>query len=175
MDTRITANKEFCLQEMHTSLYTRGFYCYHDTILESVIPDTIEWVKEKEGFYVAKMSNDSSMILETIADRLKETLKNYFNLSLDTMSISQGIDVVTDTWHTDSIEMMGLQCLLYQDNLTESDGGSLGVKCFDSVERHYYPKNGDIMILNHQVGVEHKVFPILSNKKRIVIHTAFKL
>lgn len=169
MDDIITAEDAFSVDEMMTSLMVYGYYCYHDKLLESILPNNLLWVEEQHDFFVTECVDTVNFLI----DQQKKTFEKFYRLKVLRSGISYGIDKNTDTWHTDNIEDMDMQILCYQTDFNLSDGGELGIKCYDGIERFYVPKNGDLIILNHSNGITHKVFPIKTNKKRIVINVSY--
>ena len=39
----IKANSEFNLEDMHSSLMLYGYYCYHDSRLEGIVPEDLHF------------------------------------------------------------------------------------------------------------------------------------
>lgn len=169
MTDYIKAELSFSANEMLTSLMLYGYYCYHDNLLMSILPNNLLWEEEQPEFYVAKNNHVTEQVIKIQQD----TFKDFYKLKPIHAGISHGIDLYTGTWHTDKIEKIDMQIICYQADFGLEDGGELGIRCYDGVTRFYTPNNGDVIVLNHAVGVEHKVFPIKSNKNRSIIVVAY--
>lgn len=170
MRNYITSNKEFSTDSMLTSLMINGYYCYHDEELKSLLTNNIVWKPARPNFYVGI----DNVAVNTLINRQQKTFKNFFKLELVSSCISYGIEGNTSSWHCDKIENIDMQILCYQEDFTPIDGGELAILLHDRTEQFYIPKNGDVMILNHSAGVMHKVFPLTTDKKRIVVNVSYK-
>lgn len=166
----IEANTEFKSADMHLDLMIYGFYCYHDTILESIVPENIEWehTVNRVGPYAATICPSASKILEET--QLHKYKDYYPDLKVIRTITYYNVDDGAEVWHTDKRENITIQAICYQTNFYTEDGGSLQIKCYDGIERHYYPKNGDVILMNHATDIEHRVDTILTDKKRIAIN-----
>jgi hypothetical protein len=169
----IEANNIFNAEEMHFGLMVYGFYCYHDKILESIVPKNIKWKHEPNeiGPYGVANCFPATEILKTQLEKYKII---YPNLKFIYSNAYYNIDTGVNVWHTDKRENITLQVMCYQSDFDIEDGGSLQIKCYDGIERHYYPKNGDVVIMNHVKETEHKIDKILTDKKRIVINMVMR-
>jgi len=168
----IIADLNFDLQKMHEYLLIYGYYCYHDDDLRNIVSkESIVWEDEINGYASAECSSSTKYFVDTQVKKFKEL---YPNLKLITSGIYYGIEEGVGVWHTDSREKMTIQALCYQEDFQIDEGGSLQIKCYDGIERHYYPKNGDVMIINHAIDITHKIDIILVNKKRIVLNMVFQ-
>jgi hypothetical protein len=166
----IEANKEFNSEDMHLGLMLYGYYCYHDENLKNIVPENIEWNDEPSifGTYGTAICDSASKILkETQFEKYKEY---YPDLKLVSSSAYYNVDDGAGFWHTDARENMTIHAVCYQTDFRITDGGSLQIKCYDGIERHYYPKNGDVVIMNHSTELEHKVDKILTDKKRVAVN-----
>jgi hypothetical protein len=166
----IEANKEFNSADMHLELMIYGVYCYHDTILENIIPENIEWkhTVNRVGPYAVTDCPSASKILK---DTQLHKYREYFpDLEFINSSTYYNVDNGVNIWHTDKRENIKIQAICYQTNFYTEDGGSLQIKCYDGIERHYYPKNGDVILMNHATDLVHRIDTILTDKKRIAIN-----
>ena len=170
----IKAEEQFNADEMHTSLLLYGFYCYHDPVLKNIVPEDIEWEYSDSvfGLYGTAFCPAASNIL---IDTQLPKYKTYYPdievvRSIAYLNIDNGVGV----WHNDNREDLVIQAMCYQSDFSESDGGSLQIKCYDGIERHYYPKNGDVVVMNHATETTHKIDKILTDKKRIVVNMVMK-
>lgn len=166
----IKASSEFNLEDMHSSLMLYGYYCYHDSRLEGIVPEDLhfEYVPSVFGQYGTSICEEATKVL--VQTQLARYSECFPELKVIRSLVYSGIDNGVGVWHTDHRENLRLQAMCYQSDLFEADGGSLQIKCYDGVERHYYPKNGDIVLTNHSPDVVHKIDTILTDKKRIVIN-----
>lgn len=164
MITYIVAEVNFSVDNMLTSLMLNGYYCYHDAKLKSLLPSTINWTKDRANFYIAK----DSEVINFVQTQQQHTFPIFYDLEPLASCISYGIDDYAGNWH----DHQSMQVLCYQEDSDIEDGGALGITAYDGTEKHYMPKNGDLMIL--AVGVMHKVFPLTTDKKRIVINVSYK-
>lgn len=166
----IKASEQFDANEMHLSLLLYGFYCYHDSILESIVPEDISWNESPSvfgGYGTAFCESASKVLAET---QLPKYSQYFPDLKVARSIAYYGIDNGVGIWHTDHREGLRIQAMCYQTDFDISDGGSLQIKCYDDVERHYYPKNGDVVLMNHTIETTHKIDTILTDKKRVVIN-----
>jgi hypothetical protein len=85
-----------------------------------------------------------------------------------------GIDHYSDQWHDDAREKMDIQFLCYQTTMTEQEGGALEMQCFDGITRQYFPRVGDVAVINHRNLLVHRVGPIRTNRARIVCNAAYR-
>jgi hypothetical protein len=171
---QITAEPSFDANSMHLSMMLYGFYCYHDTVLENIVPKDIVFDTSftQFGEYGITTCEDATNILiKTQQPKYEEC---FGKLILDRSVVYFGIDNGVGIWHTDHRENIKIQAMCYQSDLNENDGGSLRMKCYDGVERWYYPKNGDVVLTNHSPDVVHKIDKLLTDKKRIVINMVLK-
>lgn len=168
----IKSDRKFSKENMLSSMMIYGFYCYHEESLKDLVPKNIEW-KESfisyDSFYgVSVCEKSSKKFFEKEFPKYQEIFPNLIFLE---STIYCGLDRNVGDWHTD--EDLKMQVLCYQSDLNELDGGELQLKCYDGTERHYYPKNGDIIIMNHMQNLPHKVGKLLSDNKRTVINLVF--
>jgi hypothetical protein len=173
MIEELIPDKIFCQNKMCEDFYIKGVYCFHDDRLKSLVLES-NWVKQYDddtNFFGLIDLNASSISEKIIFDNLSKV----FDLKVRRTTIFCGIDKISDTWHTDMEEKMFCQTLCYQEDLYQDDGGAIRLKCLDGLERYFYPKNGSVIIINHNNNVEHKVDNILSKVKRIVINSIFDL
>lgn len=168
----VTANKEFNGGEFHVSLMTCGVYIFHDPLTENLVDkENIVW--EEELSHHGYTGNNPA--IEKFTQLQANKILEYFpNLFVYNPALYYGIDTGAGNWHTDSKENLIIQAIGYQEDLYPEDGGSLRIKCYDSVERWYYPKNGDVLILSHKPHITHMVEKIISDKKRIAMNIKFK-
>jgi len=168
----ITASKEFNGEDFHTSLMTVGMYVYHDPGNKDLVnKDNIVWEEElpHHGF------TGSDPAIKEFVSRQAEKVLNYFPfLSVYKPALYYGIDNGAGDWHDDAKENLVIQAIGYQEDIYPEDGGSLRIKCYDGIERWYYPKNGDVIFLSHKPHLTHMVEKIISNKKRIAFNIKFK-
>jgi hypothetical protein len=170
----IEAEKEFNPEDMHLSLMLYGYYCYHDERLKSIVPLDIKWNNAPNtiGLYGTSVCSLASKILK---DTQLPRYKVYYpDLNIIRSTSYYNIEEGANTWHTDKHEKITIQALCYQTNFDITDGGSLQIKSFDGEEVHYYPKNGDVVLINHAAEIIHRVDTILTNKKRIVINMVMR-
>lgn len=168
----IKADPNFDLQKMHEDLMVYGYYCYHDDALVNIVPkDDVIWEDEENGYGISKCEVATKRFEETQLDKFKDL---YPNLKLIRSVIYYGIDKGVGVWHTDAREKLSIQAMCYQEDFELGEGGSLQIKCYDGVERHYYPKNGDVVIMNHETDTVHKIDTILVDKKRVVLNMVFQ-
>lgn len=170
----VQSDEIFNEENMHLSLLLYGFYCYHDEQLKDIVPKNIEWSFSPSifGKYAQGICEEASKILEEtqfhkykiFSPDLKIIRSNVY------LNIENGVGV----WHNDDRENLTMQALCYQTDFDEKDGGSLQVRCHDGIERHYYPKNGDIVLLNHKKTLWHKIDAIKTDKERIVINLVMR-
>lgn len=77
--------------------------------------------------------------------------------------IVNGMDQPTLVWHNDLVEGYNLCILLYFDSMDEDIGGAISFR--DSITKEitesFYPKYGDILIMNHSKRFEHIVSPLI--------------
>ena len=165
----IKGNNKFNLEKMHEGLMVYGYYCYHDNILMNIVNKTNGQWDNKFGIRTCESA--TKVFLETQLHKFSEL---YPNLKLIRSTILCGIDKGADCWHTDAREKLTIQALCYQEDFEVREGGSLQIQCYDGIERHYYPKNGDVVIMNHTTDTVHRVDTILTNKKRVVLSILFK-
>jgi len=166
----IEANKEFNSDDMHLSLMLYGYYCYHDERLKDIVPSNIKWNQTTNtvGLYGTSLCLSASKILKDT--QLPRYEVYYPNLKIMRSICYYGIDDNGNNWHTDKKENITIQALCYQSDLDIGDGGSLQIKSFDGEEKHYYPKNGNVVLMNHSSELIHRVDEINTDKKRIVIN-----
>lgn len=167
----ITANNVFDEDQMHLDLMVLGVYVYHDPQMKGLLANEIlDWEYDEPGFAVAK----SHLAAQVFASAQAPRFANYYgHLEPRNPVIYCGADSGTRVWHTDLKEKISIQAICYQEDFEPSDGGSIRVKCHDGIIRCYYPKNGDVLVLNLKAGTEHIVDPITSDKKRIAINLKF--
>lgn len=164
----------FDINKMLENLLVYGFYCFHDKRLENLLDDSTIWeLQDRENFYHGINKEAVEKCKEIQIELFKDLHRNIKAIDNDKTGISSGIDNYTDVWHNDSREQMSIQTLCYQDDLYEGDGGYLELRCYDNIERKYYPKNGDVMIMNHHNGIYHRVELLKTNKRRAVINLIF--
>ena len=167
----IEANKEFNSEDMHLGLMLYGYYCYHDNRLEDIVPSDIEWKHTQNTIqpYGTSLCPSATKILN---DTQLPRYKVYYpDLQIKHSICFYGIDKNANDWHCDNLENIKIQAICYQTNFDIMDGGSLQIKSFDGEEIHYYPKNGDVVLMNHHSSeLMHKVGKILTDKDRIVIN-----
>ncbi len=171
---QIKAEPSFDVNSMHLSMMLYGFYCYHDSDLESIVPEDIEFDASTTQFGdygITTCQAATDVLVNTQQWRYEEC---FGKLSLERSVVYFGIDNGVGVWHTDHRENIKIQAMCYQSDLTETDGGSLRIKCYDGIERWYYPKNGDVVLTNHSPDVVHKIDKLLTDKKRIVINMVLK-
>lgn len=167
----IKANAEFNLEQMHEDLMVYGYYCYHDDALINIVDKSdVKWEEELNGYGISKCDSATKRFEETQLHKFSEL---YPNLKLIRSVIYYGIDKGVGVWHTDAREHLSIQAMCYQEDFDIDEGGSLQIQCYDGVERHYYPKNGDVVIMNHTTDTVHKIDTILTNKKRVVLNMVF--
>ena len=168
----IIADCNFDLQKMHEYLLIYGYYCYHDDSLINIVSKKdIIWEDEIDGYASCECDVYTKFFIETQLNKFKNL---YPNLKLTNSCIYYGIEKGAEVWHTDARENIKIQALCYQEDFQIIEGGSLQIQCYDKIERHYYPKNGDVMIINHTTDIKHKVENIVANKKRIVLNMVFQ-
>ena len=168
----ITADFNFDLQKMHECLLVYGYYCYHDDSLINIVSKKdIIWEDEVDGYASSECDASTKLFIETQLNQFKNL---YPNLKLVNSGIYYGIEEGVGVWHTDARENITIQTLCYQEDFQIGEGGSLQIQCYDGIERHYYPRNGDVMIMNHTTDITHKIDKILVNKKRIVLNMVFQ-
>lgn len=164
----ITANKEYNASKMHVELLTLGVYVFHDLEMKNLLDlDNIVWHKETPEFAVARNNSAAYKFRDNQYFRFKEV---YPDIILQEPVIYCGIDRGVKEWHDDASEHLSLQVLCYQEDFNYNDGGAIEIKCYDGIVRQYYPKNGDVLVINH-MGTDtfHRVNEILSDKKRVTI------
>jgi hypothetical protein len=167
----ITAESEFNLEKMHESLMVYGCYCYHDDVLMNIVDKTgVQWEDELNGYGISKCASATKVFEDTQLHKFSEL---YPNLKLIRSVIYYGIDKGVGVWHTDAREHLSIQAMCYQEDFELGEGGSLQIQCYDGIERHYYPKNGDVVIMNHETDTVHKIDTILVDKKRLVLNMVF--
>jgi uncharacterized lipoprotein YehR (DUF1307 family) len=165
----IKGNTEFNLEKMHEGLMVYGYYCYHDDKLMNIVNKTnVQW---DDKFGIRTCESATIVFKETQLHKFREL---YPNLKLIRSTILYGIDKGADRWHTDAMEKLTIQALCYQEDFQVWDGGSLQIQCYDGIERQYYPKNGDVVIMNHTTDTVHRVDTILTDKKRVVLSMVFR-
>ena len=165
----IESNKNFNADDMHLSLMLYGYYCYHDSVLKDIVPNNIQWKHKPSEFgpYGVTICESASKILkETQLHKYKEY---YPDLKVASSTAYYNVDNGVGVWHTDKREKLTIQAMCYQTDFDVTDGGSLQIKCYDGIERHYYPKNGDVVLMNHVTETTHKIDKILTDKKRVVV------
>ena len=168
----ITANKEFDEEQMHLDLMLLGVYIFHDPTMESIVdPETIEWEVALPHHGIAKNHPAAQFFAES---QIPKFANYYSQLTPMEPVLYYGVDDGVGIWHTDAREKLGIQVMCYQEDFTVDDGGSIRVKCYDGVERWYYPKNGDVLVLNHHTDTTHMVEKIMCDKKRIAMNLKFK-
>lgn len=167
----IKANTEFNLEQMHEDLMVYGYYCYHDDVLMNIVDKSnVQWEDESNGYGISKCEEATKVFEQTQLHKFSEL---YPNLKLIRSVIYYGIDKGVGVWHTDAREHLSIQAMCYQEDFDIDEGGSLQIQCYDGVERHYYPKNGDVVIMNHTTDTVHKIDTILTDKKRVVLNMVF--
>ena len=167
----IEAHKEFNSEDMHLGLLLYGYYCYHDERLKDIVPSDIEWNYTRnitETYNTSLCPSATKILKDTQLPRYKVY---YPNLKIASSICFYGIDKNANDWHCDNSENIKIQALCYQVNFDITDGGSLQIKTFDGEEVQYYPKNGDVVLMNHHSSeLIHRVDEIKTDKKRIVIN-----
>jgi len=168
----ITANKEFNSEEFHISLMTTGVYVFHDPLTKNLVGgDPIIWEENLPNYGYTGNNPAIERFKQLQTSKLLEYFPNLFAYDPE---LYYGIDCGAELWHNDSKENLVIQAIGYQEDLYPEDGGSLMIKCYDGVERWYYPKNGDVLVLNHVPLISHKVEQILTDKKRLALNVKFK-
>jgi len=67
----------------------------------------------------------------------------------------EGVDADTAMWHNDGFEGMNAFFLLYFDDQDEETGGVVAFK-WEGGEETFYPKRGDLILLNQAAGFFHR-------------------
>ncbi len=164
----VLANKEFDIDAMHLDLMTIGVYVFHDPEMVGLIdPLTIEWVEEQPHQGIGAAHPGAFKFKDAQMKRIGSHFPQF--MPCDPI-LYYGVDDGVGVWHTDAREHLGLQIICYQEDFTPEEGGSIAVRCYDGIERVYYPKNGDVLVLNHQVDTEHMVERVNSIKRRVAIN-----
>ena len=165
----IQAVDEFNLEDLQVDLLTIGCYVFHDPVLENICQNVI-WQAESPRF---SRGTDIKAI-EILQSRIAYHTQDFFPLELINSFVASGIDYYTDQWHDDAREKMDLQFLCYQTTLTMEDGGSLEMQCFDGITRQYFPRIGDVAVINHRNLLVHRVNPINNGCARIVCGVVYR-
>ena len=165
----IVKSSKFNSDDMHFNLMMYGFYCYHDSRLKDILPANIKWetcINEFGDYGAIDCKVAESILVNTQLPLYKEY---YPDIKVIKTVAYYGIDTGVGIWHNDKREGLTIQTLCYQSDFEPEDGGSLRIKCYDGIERWYYPKNGDIILMNHMTETVHMIDKILTDKKRYVI------
>jgi len=165
----IQAVEQFNLDDLQVDLLTIGCYVFHDPVLENICKN-VTWHEESPGF-CRGINTQATDILQS---RIRYHTQDFFPLELINSYVWSGIDHYSDQWHDDAREKMDIQFLCYQTTMTEQEGGALEMQCFDGITRHYYPRIGDVAVINHRNLLVHRVGPIHTNRERIVCNAAYR-
>lgn len=172
MSEIILASDTFDPQAMYTDLMIYGVYVYHEPLMKGLVDFSLtNWDFIQNPDYGISSCHNAAYIFRNI--QMDQVFPLFPELEPMEPFVYYGIDEGAEKWHNDARERLGIQFLCYQEDFEPNDGGSLRIKCYDGVERWYYPKNGDVVITNHHTDIAHMVEAIYSNKKRIAIN--FKL
>ena len=82
------------------------------------------------------------------------------NYHCDYCDIVSGIDDIVYEWHNDyELDRVNLGILLYFSDTDEDTGTSLSFRDYKTKKEHasFYPKLGDVCIINHTEKFEHQV------------------
>lgn len=165
----IQAVDQFDLNEMQTDLLTIGCYVFHDTDLENICPN-VTWTERHPGYCIG----DSPGTLDLLRDRISHYTKDFYKLEWMFGAIGSGVDFYADQWHDDAREKIDIQFLCYQTTLLPEEGGALEMQCFDGITRQYFPRIGDVAVMNHRNLLVHRVGPLYTKRRRIVCSSAYK-
>jgi len=165
----IGAADQFNLEDLQISLLTTGCYVFHDAMLENICQD-VKWQQESPGFY----RGCDTRACDILQSRVAYHTKDFFSLQLINSYVWSGIDHYSDQWHDDAREKMDIQFLCYQTTMTEQEGGALEMQCFDGITRQYFPRVGDVAVINHRNLLVHRVGPIRTDRARIVCNAAYR-
>jgi hypothetical protein len=165
----IQAADQFNLEDLHVSLLTTGCYVFHDAMLENICQDVV-WQAESPRF----SRGCDTRACDILQSRVAYHTQDFFPLELIDSFVASGIDYYTDQWHNDAGEKMDLQFLCYQTTLSTEEGGSLEMQCFDGITRQYFPRVGDVVVINHKDLLVHRVNPIRNGCARIVCGVVYR-
>lgn len=165
----IQAADQFNLEDMQISLLTIGCYVFHDPVLENICEDVV-WQQESQGFN----RGHDTRATDLLQSRIAHHTQGFFPLQLINSYVWSGIDDYSDKWHDDAREKMDIQFLCYQTTLTVEEGGALEMQCFDGITRQYFPRIGDVAVINHRNLLVHRVGKINTDRARIVCNAAYR-
>lgn len=169
----VKAADSFDLSEMHSDLMIYGMHVYHEPLMKDLVDfDSTKWNLVEHQSYGISSCHSAAEKLKNI--QMKQVFPLFPNLIPMQPFVYYGIDEGSRTWHNDSREKLGIQFFCYQEDFEPADGGSLQVRCYDGIERRYYPKNGDIVVMNHHTDIFHMVEQISGSKKRLAINFSLK-
>lgn len=139
----------------------KGFVLLRDENAADLIDvDSFE-LKYNEEMLRDNSENDLPSNVKKQMDIVAEHIKTkYLDRMFETANfikyiLWEGVDADTALWHNDGFEGMNAFFLLYFDNQTEESGGVVAFK-WEGGEETFYPKRGDLILLNQAPGFFHR-------------------
>jgi hypothetical protein len=149
-------------QDWIKDFYTKGYAHFYEPELASMINvDDVDFVYHQErlrdnfrdGFskqVVQQMDLATAYLTEKYIDKISNDYEfmNYV--------IWEGTDADSSLWHNDGFEGGNVFFLMYFDDQKEESGGEVQFKWPGGGPDTYYPRKGDVMILNQTSGFFHR-------------------
>jgi len=139
----------------------KGFVFLRDEDVAGLIDVDSFKLKYNEEMLRDNSENDLPSNVKMQMDIVAEHLKTkYLEKMFDEVNfvkyiLWEGVDADTATWHNDGFEGMNAFFLLYFDDQDEETGGEVAFKWGDK-EESFYPKRGDLILLNQAAGFFHR-------------------
>ena len=139
----------------------KGFVLFRDEALADMIDVDSFTLKYNEEMLRDNSKGDLPEHVAHQMDIVSQYLKHeYLSRMFDKADfvkyiLWEGVDADTAAWHNDGFEGMNAFFLLYFDDQDEETGGVVEFKWKDG-EESFYPKRGDLILLNQQSGFFHR-------------------
>ena len=152
--------------EMFEQFITKGFVRLNDPTMFSEIDfEDLRWKNSgMVGLPIVERDDLVQRGIDTTQRLLGAKYVSIFdeNYKLgDLCEIVNGMDEATLSWHNDLVEGYNLCILLYFDTMDEDIGGAISFRYTNSDHiETFYPKHGDVLIMNHSKRFEHVVSPL---------------
>lgn len=147
-----------------SNLIGEGYHLLRDEASFQFIDiNTVEW--SDRGTIPLQMVKRTESVELALAITQKYLAEKYIrptfgNYHLDYCDLVNGMDDNVYEWHNDYEEnKVNLGILLYFSDTDEEIGSGIGFRDPRTKEEHafFYPKTGDVCILNHTTKFEHRV------------------
>lgn len=133
-------------------------------------PPAHKWIHEEKDFSWAEPDPALGAVFDIFEATFISRLFSQF--TREKMWYCDGVEIISREWHTDLLEKIDISALIYLSDQTPETGGFIAVRDSNNTGFLMYPKIGDVILLSHKPGFEHRAEPSLV--RRLYINSTYR-